>query len=208
MRRLFYIIGFFILLPPVFFAQEKMNIPHIPFEFRIVTNDILSSEVVDVFRDNKKIHSHTLSLFDGDCSSEFIELGTYEVTGNTVTFYSYWASADRMRSPLLIFGARKQVYGITPAGELELKKAEIYLEDSMAAWEIDKTLSFLHTSKHNKEEKNKLKAYITIIEREYQATFTLENKEHLLKEVRNKLKDKISEATRNWDDFYHGNIKM
>ena len=209
MKRLFGCIMLVLTFLPLFcFGQQKVTTHHIPVEFKTVTDNALSSEAVEVYRDSQKIHSHTLYLFDGDCSSEFIELGTYELTENTVIFYSYWASADRMRSPLLIFGARKQVYEITSEGELKIKKAEIYLEDYMSAWEIDKELSFLLTPKRSTEQETQLKAYIKIIERDYQAVFVLKNKDALLHEVRGKLKDKISEATRNWDEFYHENVKM
>ena len=59
-------------------------------EFKIVTvlkNAKEQSECIEIYRNNKKLLTHILSIFDGDCSSENIELGEYEINDSTITFY-------------------------------------------------------------------------------------------------------------------------
>lgn len=90
--------------------------------FRITsTNEDTQTETLTLFTGDKELVSLILSDFDGDCSSENIELGTYKIIENSIIFYSYWASADRMQKNKYPYGFRKEQYRFDTHGELVLR---------------------------------------------------------------------------------------
>ena len=117
MKQINLIITIFLFINFGFSQTQKKVINGI--EFKIVTISIdenEQTEFIELYRNNKKILTHTLSEFDGDCSSENIELGTYEIMDSNLIFYSYWASGDRMMKNIYPFGFRKQTYSINEKG--------------------------------------------------------------------------------------------
>ncbi len=167
-------------------------------------------KTVDLYRGKKKLLSHTLYKEDGDCSLTTIQLGDYSVEKNNIIFYSYWASTDRM--PLnLKFGFQKQVYSVTDNGTVKPKSSKIYIEDVVKTTNPDfliehswthKGLAYLNKAPITDEEKMWLADYIKSAEKKYKAKFVLgKERQALEKEVREKLKDKIEEHTKNWDIY-------
>jgi hypothetical protein len=81
---------------------------------------------VYVYRNKTKLLTHTIFETSGDCDSETLELGTYEIKDSTITFYSYWAHAgDAPASP---YGVRKQIYTISYNGKMKLTEKKSYTE--------------------------------------------------------------------------------
>jgi hypothetical protein len=139
-------------------------------------------------KDKTKLHTHTISESMGDCNSISIELGDYEISDSTITFYSYWAHAgDAPASP---YGIRKQVYILTPEGKLKQVKSGIYIEEA-----VNKIPHEL--------EKAELKQYVKDVEKKYNAKFVYgKDKENLFKEVKEKLKEPIQKETKHWKSVY------
>ncbi len=175
--------------------------------------------VLELYRDKKKIISHVLLKEDGDCSSISLRLGDYVVKNNEITFYSYWAVADKMPTTLLMpYGFSKQVYLVDKNGIVKLKKSEIYIEDFVES--KDKTLlesdgfrhrgiKYLTQKPTNEHEQFLLDNYISYIEKKYKSKFVkAKNKKILEKEVRAKLKEKIEKHTKTWKNKeIYGNSK-
>ena len=102
------------------------------FSFKQVELDTLESvenKIVELYRNEKKLLTHTVFKEEGDCSSIHIQLGNYKVEGNKIIFYSYWAATDRMPGSILPFGYREQIYSIDSLGILKLTEAKIYIEN-------------------------------------------------------------------------------
>ncbi len=213
MKKLYAIFILILLVCYPVFGQTKtyrINHHHFSLETREVEGESERAEVVDLYRGKKKLLSHTLFREGGDCSAVTIQLGDYLVEKNHITFYAYWASADRMPSNLK-FGFQKQVYSVTDKGMVKLKSSKIYIEDTVETTNPDflighgwthKGIAYLNKPPTTDEEKRWLADYVTSVEKQYKATFVF-GKEHqtLEKEVRAKLKDKIAEHTNDWDIY-------
>ncbi len=199
-----------VLLSGSSFGQNKTVVLNgSTFEFREIHADSVVQRFVEVYRDNQKLLTHVLSGDDGDCSSSQIELGGYEITGNQLVFYTYWAAADRQSLLTYPFGARKQVYQVLPAGTLKLTTSGIYIEDYVEGIEKRGIDYLRQSSPRSKSQTEVLNKYITHIEKAYNAKFvTGKEKQLLLQEVRKKLSREIREETRNWKEIYGSNIRM
>lgn len=175
-------------------------------------------KILNVFRENEKILTHTIFKEEGDCSSINIELGNYSIVGNEIVFYSYWAVTDRMPIFLAPYGFQKKIYSVNNSGLIKFKEATIYIEDYVEnnnknlfednGWK-HKGLKYLYEKPKNKSEQKLLKAYIKSIENKYKAKFVLDNQKILLeKEVRLALKDEIHENTKSWEEGeVYGKVK-
>jgi hypothetical protein len=181
-------------------------------EFKIITfekNDTEQTEYIEIFRNNKKLLSHTISDFDGDCSSENIELGDYQIIDSSIIFYSYWASGDRMVKNIYPYGFRKQIYSVSDNGTLLLKESEIYIENYVDSWSAHEGMKYLKQDPNSQTEIKLLKDYITKVETMYSSNFVSgKSKIELEKYVRNKLKDRIIENTKYWNEVYGENCNM
>ncbi len=171
------------------------------------------SKTLKVYRNNQELLTHTIYKSDGDCSSINLELGSYKTKENTITFYSYWAAADRQARNLMPFGFRKQIYVHEENGKLLLKENKIYIEDY-----IDKTpgrekfyedhnstrhigIKYLKENPITKYQSIARSDYINNIEKMYNAKFVIENDKKLLEtEVRNILKVEIALNTDGWSN--------
>ncbi|CAG0904875.1 unnamed protein product [Cyprideis torosa] len=175
---------------------------------------------IHVYRGKKKLLSHTLYRSLGDCSIMSVELGKYQVIGQQIIFYSYWAIADRMPSYLTPYGFRKQIYEVDSLGRLQPSDAIIYLEDhtppELTAPEFyqedrwtHKGLDFLASPPQNEAEQRILADYIRIIEEIHHARFVFEDeKDALEKEVRAQLKSEIHFHTHDWvEGEIYGRVK-
>ncbi len=204
------------------FAEVKeYHIFNQNFTFKTEDNNkVVDSQetVVKLYRGKKKILSHTLLKSYGDCSMTSIQLGDYFVKKDKIFFYSYWATADRMPSPLMPYGFRKQVYTIGKNGIVKLTKSEIYIEDFVKNNNKDlfeengwkhKGINYLNQQPKNLREQFLLENYVNAIEKKHHAKFVSKKRKKALEtEVRMKLQAKINEHTKDWDNTeIYGNSK-
>lgn len=195
----------------VFGQKNAVEINGLEFLFKQVKVDTLESggnEIVELYRNGKKLLTHTMFEEFGDCSSIHLKLGKYEVKGNSIVFYSYWAATDRMPGTILPFGFREQIYSVDSIGKLRLTGAEIYIENFATSknksyleengWR-HKGLKFLTEQPKNDYEKKLLEDYIQNIEKEYNTDFVLyRRKDELENRVRNNMLKEIKANTANW----------
>ena len=204
-----------------FGQKEEIEINGVIFSFNLVKLDTLESaenKVVELYRGSKRLLTHTIFKEEGDCSSIHIQLGKYKVVGNKITFYSYWASTDRMPVSILPFGFRKQQYSVDSLGFLKLVESKIYMENFVTSknknyfenngWK-HKGIKYLNKSPKNEYEQRLLKDYTQNIKNEYKAEFVFnEAKEELEKEVRNNLKEEIKIRVESWiEGEVYGKVK-
>ena len=156
---------------------------------------------LEMFRGETKLMTHTVREISGDCNSESIELGDYEITDSTITFYTYWNRAGD--APVSPYGARKQVNAVDQGGRLIPKQSEIYIETSKQGWKENKGIEFLFSTPKNDTEKKELTTYINKVEKDFTSSFVLgTKKELLLKEVKTKLDNQIRSATKDWKKLF------
>jgi len=150
----------------------------------------------------KKLLSHTLDERSGDHNSIAIELGSYKVEGNKVIFYSYWAKAgDAPASP---YGARKQVYRVENAtAKVRFYEASLSIDTGPMSMESEKTQggsAYLTTVIRTEQERGWFRDYIRLVEQNYGGDFVYgEDAFELKQEVRASMKDRIAEATKDWE---------
>ncbi len=196
-------------------------------KFKLISFDDPDDEegpgrLIEIYLGDKKVFKHTLLKSIGDCSSENLELGQYDIQGSNIVFYSYWASGDRQGINLFPFGFRKQVYSIGKNGSVKLTDAKLYIESETEGYpdtniyqpkdleeyhqprEYYKKLRFLLTNKLTAPSEIKLlKKYISSIEEDYSGKFVLGKEKDLLEqEVRKKMHDAISLHTENWKEVF------
>ncbi|MEI6766707.1 MAG: hypothetical protein WCM76_13820 [Bacteroidota bacterium] len=198
----------FSLLTLIAYGQNKtVTINNYNFSFNNISeyNENGDSIIrVEVLRDKTKLLTHTINEIIGDCNSESVELGCYDIVDSTIIFYSYWTHAgDAPASP---YGARKQIYTVDPTGKLLLTKSEIYIEAGSQSKE-NRGIEFLFSSPKNDFEKKELSVYIDAVEKKYNAKFVAgKSKDVLLKEVKIKLDKQIKKTTKHWKSLYADKI--
>ena len=192
---------------------EKIEINGTFFSFKQVKLDTIESsenQILELYRNDKKLLTHTLFIEEGDCSSIHIQLGNYKIEENKIIFYSYWAATDRMPGSILPFGYREQIYSVDSLGILKLTEAKIYIENYTSSgnpnfleengWKHN-GLKYLNEQPKNDYEQRLLTDYIQNIEKEYNAEFVLNEEKNVLeKKVRESLKEEIKKYTGNWID--------
>lgn len=197
----------------VFGQTKEITINGNLFTFKQVGLDTLESaenKIVELYRNEKKLLTHTIFKEEGDCSSIHIQLGSYKVEGDHIIFYSYWAATDRMPGSILPFGYREQKYFVDSSGKLKLSNAKIYIENYVTTenknyleengWK-HKGLKYLNEEPTNEYKKRLLADYIQNVEKEYNADFVLNReKDELEKSVRSILQKEIKTYTENWID--------
>ena len=195
----------------VFGQTKKVEINGIIFSFKQIKLDTLESaenEIVELYRNGKKLLTHTMFKEEGDCSSTHIQLGKYKVDKNKIIFYTYWAGTERMPSLVLPFGFREQIYTVDSLGILKLSEAKIYIENIVSSenknfieengWK-HKGLKYLNKVPKSKYEKILLDDYIKNVEKEYNSKFVLNDKrDELEKNVRSIMEKEIEKYTGNW----------
>ena len=210
MKHLYIILTTFIVVNFSFSQTQKEVINGI--EFKIVTISIdeeEQTEFIELYRNDKKILTHTLSKFEGDCSSENIELGSYELSGSKLIFYTYWASGDRMMHNIYPYGFRKQIYAVDNNGLVHLERSKLYIESYLDEKYIHKGLKYLRTKPKTPKEKKWLNDYIVKAAKMYKGDFVLgDNKDLLEQEVRKKIGKTITENTKYWKEVYGNNCRM
>ena len=193
-----------------YFGQEKnVKINNYNFHFKIINNENSSEKILKISRDNKPVITHILHKDDGDCSSIQIELGTYEIQSDHIIFYTYWAAADLQGILIYPFGFRKQIYDIKKNGNLELSTATIYIEEDYINDKKQEGLKFLNIKPKDRSEEQLLQNYFKIVAKKYHSKFVIgKEKDLLISEVREKLKQKILSETKDWKETYGGKSKM
>ena len=187
------------------YGQKKnITVNNYQFTFKTVTEyneNGDSIKKIEVFRDKTKLLTHIINEVSGDCNSELIELGSYDTSDSTITFYSYWNRAGD--APVSPYGVRKQIYMVDETGKLLLTKSEIYIETSRQGWKENKGIELLFSSPKNDLEKKELKGYIAEVEKGYNAKFVFgATKDMLFKEVKTNLNNPIQKATKKWKIMY------
>lgn len=185
------------------------------------TSNVFDEETIHLYRGNQELLTHTVFKEEGDCSSISVELGTYKTTANSIIFYSYWTTADRMPTFVVPFGFRKQIYSVDKNGKLALVKSEIYMEDYLQKNAENERiyqqneeckhlgLPFLHEKPKTSFQQSALKNYIKNIEEKYHSRFVSgKEKKSLEAEVRQAMKTEIAENTSDWiPGEIYGNVK-
>jgi len=213
------LLALFLIISTPLISQDRVNkkpefkskmINGTEFTFKLVYmisefNDE-HDKVLELYRNNKKLLSHTLREFSGDSNSLSIEIGDYAVKDSTIIFYSYWGRlGDAPASP---YGVRKQIYTILDSGKVKMKESLVYLDAGpmMGSYEGYKGLQFLDSAPKYKKEEELLAEYMRTIEDEYNARFVRSEKERdsLFDEVRQMMSEDIKKATANWDEFAAG----
>ena len=209
-------------IPFVTFGQSNsFEVNETLFSFKKVTLDSWEENKnvqVALYRNGKKLLTHTLFHHDGDCSSYQVQIGNYMIKENKIIFHSYWAATDRMPSSILPFGFREQIYTVDSSGIVRLTEAKIYLEEMIfseyesyiedGGWG-HKGFKYLNKTPINKYEERLLADYMKGIEKEYNADFVLGNeKKGLEGRIRSSLKKEIDEHTGKWvEGEIYGRIK-
>ncbi len=182
-------------------------------KFNIDSTDEDGLKMLNLYRNDKKILTHTIFKREGDCSSINIELGNYKLSENKIVFYSYWAATDRQNIAMFPFGFRKQTYLIQDSRKIIKLEAEIFIEDNIErtvgkeiyygehdTWK-HKGLAFIYKMPQNNFEKKAKEDYIKSVEKMYNATFVFGNKKQVLeREVRKELKQEIDLYTNEWEE--------
>lgn len=211
MKNKMSILSFLILFTNLSLAQsEEKIINETKFTVKTISrNDTEQTDYIELYRNNKKLLSHTLYDSDGDCSSETIELGGYDIKQDTLIFYSYWASGDRMNKYIYPYGFRKQIYNVADNGVLNLVQSQLYIETYIEDWKTHKGMKYLLSEPKTENEKALLKDYVSKVEKIYAADVVFgKEKDTLEIEVREKLKDEIYAATSYWKEAYGENCKL
>lgn len=143
---------------------------------------------------------HTLFYEDGDHNSTVLELGDYEVQGDRIVFYSYWANAGD--APTSYSGVRKQVYQVSHKGRVTLKESQLYIDSGWRSEEYeasDHGGQYIDKKLNSPEQNLALQKYIRLIEKKFGGKFVfLEEAKHLIKEVKTKLETEIQKNTADW----------
>lgn len=198
MKTRFLFVCFYLLAAVSFGQNNSTAIGSKTFEFKkvLVENENGdSAEQVEIYNNGLKVLSHTISLIEGDCNSESVQLGSYEIQNNTLILYSYWTrTGDAPASP---YGFRKQLYSVNEKGQLLLVKGIIYIEMTRKGWHENKGMDFLFKKPATKEQRQQLRDYIAKVETAYQSTFVKgANKDALIKEVSYKLRKGIAASAK------------
>ena len=200
--KIFFMLTF--MLSFIFANSSVEDVTIGKFDFVIIKKsyDIYDSkgELMQLYREERNknlLFSLRLTLKDstGDCSSKGLQDGAYVIDNNTITLYSSWHR--RGKAYLEPYGARIQRYEVQSNGKLKQVFSTVYIESARKRRAIDDGMQYLFIAPKNDEEKKKLKAYITEIERVYKAKFVYgEEKIKLFKEVRKALKTKMKKLWR------------
>lgn len=172
-------------------------------------NDTIQTEFIEIYRNKKKLISHILLNNEGDYSSENIEIGDYDIIVDSIIFYSYWTSGDRMGKNIYPYGFRKQTYQVSNDGSLNLVKSELYIETYVNNWTTHKGMKYLFNAPNAENAKTLFKDYVAKAEKMYSGSFVFgKEKDNLEIEIREKLKNKISAETNYWEEVYGQNCKI
>jgi len=208
-KQIFFLILLSIIV--VSYAQtETKLINGSSYSFVTVTkDDTEQSTTLEIYQNDKKLLSHLLESMDGDCSSENIELGDYEISNNNLTLYTYWASGDRMQKNIYPFGFRKEIYTFKKEGTIELEQSNIYIEDYVDSYTAHEGIKLLKNASVSETECKLIEDYTSKAEKMYDSHFVVgTEKENLEHSVRTKLKSKITENTSYWKEVYGDNCNM
>ncbi len=180
-------------------GQTQKTINGVPFEF-VYKKDTLDNCISDMLVmcfENKEIHRHIIKKLEGDCSSENLLLGTYSVKNDSIIFYSYWASADRMGENIFPFGFNKIVFRVEKNGGLSFSGGRIYIETTARGSEL------LRKDTLTKQEESELGIYQELLEYKSLSRFVVgTERQRLEKEVRLKLNQEIENNTADWEQVY------
>jgi hypothetical protein len=167
------------------------------FEFKADTGLASSCEgeasivTLTRIRDGKrtKLLSHVLESKMCDCNSVQLELGKWEIIGNSLVFYSLWArTGDAPAAPCAV---RKQVYAVKENGTVALISSVMYFHEY--GWVFNEGESHYF----DEEDPESVKFF----KMHYRSRF-LEGKEGLAldKEVHFKLEKMLAQQTMAWSD--------
>ncbi len=133
--------------------------------------------------------SFVLSDSTGGCSSKSMVNGSYEISGDTITFYTMWTR--RGKANLSPHGARIQHYKILDSGKLELIEGKVYIEETKKKYDNESGMEYLFHAPKTQKEKEQLQSYVKAVEKKYKATFVFnEEEKSVINEVKEALKQK------------------
>lgn len=156
--------------------------------------------VLSVFQlkpENKiPILHHTLKEKAGDHNSESLQLGVYEIKDQYLILYSFWCRKGD--APVSPYGARIQKYQWKNNAFIQVS-SQMYIEETRIDWKETIGIQFLFALPKNKQDEQEYIKYIREVEKKYQAEFVYgKGADTLIKLVKDKLKKKIQEETKDW----------
>jgi uncharacterized protein YlaN (UPF0358 family) len=183
---------------------QTFTLRNTEFSIRIAPasdGDWLKDSVAQLYRGDKLLLSHVLVQSSTDCNSISTEMGSYEVSDSTITFYTFWAKGGD--APVSPYGARMQQYLVQPDGKMKLISSALY--ETYAAEKMKNIESYIE-SEGELTEAQLDSARMTFqkeIETEYHAQWisAFEGKK-LMNEVRRKLNELYIRETQHWDETY------
>jgi hypothetical protein len=153
-------------------------------------------------RNDKELLTHTILEIGADHNSMSLEIGDYEISDNTITFYSYWAwGGDAPVSP---FGGRIQTYQIQKNGKLLLVRSQLYIEQGRVGFEgIHKGIQFLKEMPKSESDKKLFREYVSEMESNFNAKFVYGNQsDRLMSRIRKKIAPEIEKYTKDWNQRF------
>ncbi|WP_177765608.1 hypothetical protein [Flavobacterium sp. I3-2] len=172
---------------------------------------------------DKPVLEHSSLVHDDECGIRLLEIRKHKIIKNTIVIYSYWANQTNVTFQR--YGFKKDVYTIDKNGNFVKLDSKIFIEDNIFSddyEDIEKNeiyfeeyfngrhigMDFIYKEPKTEFEKEALKDYMGLIERNFNANFVLGlEQKKLEKEVRKALKKEIKSATKNWIIEYY-NQKM
>ena len=201
-----------LMLGNVVVHAKTFNINQHNFEIKITKGEDrfgFEQESFELYRASQKLLSHTKHLSTGNGSISSIEIGDYDIKGNQLIFYTYWASGDTQGLWAYPYGVRKQIYTINAKGGVDLTTAVIYAEvfnSEGSPEEVDaekEYLQFLHTAPKDQQQRQALDHYIQSVQTHSKARFVNgKERAQLIQEVEGRLASQIKIETNGWKERF------
>jgi len=126
---------------------------------------------------NKKkneIFSFIMENKSGPCSDKAVQVGTYEINGTKITFYSHWRRQGKAyTSPI---GDRIQVYEVENNGTLKKISSRLYIERERRNYNKESGMKYLFTVPQTEEQRNSLLHYIKKVEKIFEGDFVYDKR--------------------------------
>lgn len=183
-------------------------------ERKTVENNDEDAEIVYFMSGVDTLYTWEAKSIWGDSNSLSVNIGDFDIEGNTLTLYNFWAKAGD--APVSPYGARIQRYKILENGLISFISGEIYIETMSDYYIYQKRGKeelgynsgslFLSKTPDTDEEKSMLRRYVKGVEKEYNARFVHNDEACLLfRIVRMRLSKQLDFYTGKWPDTYNDN---
>lgn len=197
-----FLLLFLSIIQLLFSAELKhISIGNQDFSITTETYHIYDSkgEVMRLYKEERNNDlTFVLSLIlkdrTGPCSDKSMQDGAYEINGTRITLYSFWDRKGKAyEAP---YGARIEQYKMLPDTTVKRVSSKIYIETARRNYDKESGMKYLFTPAETDAQKEALKTYVTLAEKEYKGVFVYdEEAKRLIKEVEEAFRRKIKS---NW----------